>query len=95
MDGGDVVGKGLSEANDDDDDNTTVWWHLREETDIQIEIEILKQDFTLCLRGVRVWRREGAGRAADVTDVKEETYVREEERGGTDRDREKTPFKHC
>ena len=46
--GGDVVGKGLSEANDDD--NTTVWWHLREETDIQIEIEILKQDFTLCLR---------------------------------------------
>ena len=50
--GGDVVGKGLSEANDDDDDddNTTVWWHLREETDIQIEIEILKQDFTLCLR---------------------------------------------
>ena len=65
--GGDVVGKGLSEANDDDDDdNTTVWWHLREETDIQIEIEILKQDFTLCLSsgGVRVWRkggREGGG----------------------------------
>ena len=62
--GGDVVGKGLSEANDD---NTTVWWHLREETDIQIEIEILKQDFTLCLSsgGVRVWReggrREGGG----------------------------------
>ena len=94
MDGGDVVGKGLSEANDDDDDdNTTVWWHLREETDIQIEIEILKQDFTLCLR----WSScVAGGRAADVTDVKEETYVRQErERGGTDRDGEKTPFKHC
>ena len=69
--GGDVVGKGLSEANDDDDDdNTTVWWHLREETDIQIEIEILKQDFTLCLRWSSCVAR---GRAADVTDVKEET----------------------
>ena len=50
------------------------------------------------------------GRAADVTDVKEETYEREKERergegrrggGGIDRDRQtdgasqKTPFKHC
>ena len=83
----DVVGKGLTEANDD---NSAVAFEGRDRlTDRDRDLKTGFEDFTLCW-----WSSCVAGwRAADLTDVKEEPYERREgER--KERQTDEAPFKH-